>query len=60
MAVDGIRIAGRSTQGVTLFRLDDGEAVVSVARVPEEEQADEDDGGEEAELSSDGESAGDE
>ncbi|MDX1580762.1 MAG: DNA gyrase C-terminal beta-propeller domain-containing protein, partial [Alphaproteobacteria bacterium] len=45
MAVDGIRIAGRSTQGVTLFRLDEDEAVVSVARVPEEENADEDEDG---------------
>jgi DNA gyrase subunit A len=28
--VDDIRIAGRATQGVTLFRLNEGERVVSV------------------------------
>lgn len=32
-AVDEVRIAGRSTQGVTLFRVDKGETVVSVARI---------------------------
>ena len=37
MGVHDIRIAGRSTQGVTLFRLDRKETVVSVARVVEEE-----------------------
>ena len=31
--VDGIRIAGRNTQGVTLFNVDDDEHVVSVARL---------------------------
>ena len=41
MAVDGIRIAGRSTQGVTLFKVSDGETVVSVARVAEVEGEDE-------------------
>jgi len=35
--VDEIRIAGRSTQGVTLFRVDDGESVVSVATIQEQE-----------------------
>ncbi|HAQ00773.1 MAG TPA: DNA gyrase subunit A [Rhodospirillum rubrum] len=36
MPVNDVRIAGRKTQGVTLFRLsDDGEHVVSVARLPE-------------------------
>ncbi|MBK1663544.1 DNA gyrase subunit A [Rhodospirillum rubrum] len=36
MPVNDVRIAGRKTQGVTLFRLsDDGERVVSVARLPE-------------------------
>ena len=45
MAVDGIRVAGRSTQGVTLFRLDGDEKVVSVARVAEE--SDDEEGGEE-------------
>jgi DNA gyrase subunit A len=46
MGVDGIRIAGRSTQGVTLFRLDGGEKVVSVARVVEEEDDEADTEGE--------------
>jgi DNA gyrase subunit A len=35
--VDGIRIAGRSTQGVTLFDVAEGETVVSVGRLSEEE-----------------------
>jgi len=39
--VDDIRIAGRKTQGVTLFRVDDDEKVVSVARL--REVGDEDD-----------------
>ncbi len=34
--VDDIRIAGRLTQGVTLFRVDEGERVVSVARLRED------------------------
>jgi len=34
--VDDIRIAGRKTQGVTLFRVDEDERVVSVARLEEE------------------------
>jgi DNA gyrase subunit A len=33
--VDGIRIAGRNTQGVTLFRTNPGERVVGVERVAE-------------------------
>ncbi|WP_041795498.1 DNA gyrase subunit A [Pararhodospirillum photometricum] len=35
MPVNDVRIAGRKTQGVTLFRLSDGERVVSVAHLPE-------------------------
>ena len=35
-----IRIAGRATQGVTLFRLDEGERVVSVAHIDEDNPAD--------------------
>ncbi len=31
--IDDVRIAGRSTQGVTLFRVNDNETVVSVARI---------------------------
>ncbi len=34
--VDDIRIAGRKTQGVVLFRVSDGEKVVSVSRIGEE------------------------
>ncbi len=34
--VDDIRIAGRKTQGVVLFKIDDGEKVVSVTRLAEE------------------------
>jgi DNA gyrase subunit A len=33
IGVDGIRIAGRNTQGVVLFRVDDGEQVASVSRI---------------------------
>jgi DNA gyrase subunit A len=33
--VNDIRIAGRSTRGVTLFKIDDGERVVSVAHLAE-------------------------
>ena len=35
--VDGIRVAGRGTQGVTVFRTDAKEEVVSVERIPAEE-----------------------
>ena len=34
-SVDEVRIAGRNTQGVRIFRTDDGEKVVSVERIPE-------------------------
>ncbi len=36
--IDGIRIAGRSTQGVTVFKTRDEESVVSVERIPEDEK----------------------
>lgn len=39
--VNQVRIAGRSTQGVTLFRVTDGEKVVSVARVDKDEAEEE-------------------
>jgi DNA gyrase subunit A len=47
IGIQDIRIAGRNTQGVTLFRIDPEEKVVSVAKVPEpgeeaEDQRDED------------------
>ncbi|WP_336294620.1 DNA gyrase subunit A [Bartonella sp. CB169] len=38
--VDGIRIAGRSTKGVTIFNTAEGEKVVSVERVSESEDDD--------------------
>jgi DNA gyrase subunit A len=33
VAVSGVSIQGRSAQGVTVFRLDEGERVVSVERI---------------------------
>ncbi|HEU5274671.1 MAG TPA: DNA gyrase C-terminal beta-propeller domain-containing protein, partial [Xanthobacteraceae bacterium] len=36
--VDGIRIAGRATQGVIVFDTADGERVVSVERLSEESE----------------------
>ncbi|WP_339860927.1 DNA gyrase subunit A [Paremcibacter congregatus] len=53
--VDGVRIAGRNTQGVTLFKVGDEEKIVSVERV-EESDADDDEETEDgvtAETSSD-------
>ncbi|MDY0002005.1 MAG: DNA gyrase subunit A [Polyangia bacterium] len=38
LAVSGISVQGRNTQGVTLVRIDEGERVVSVARVSEPEE----------------------
>jgi DNA gyrase subunit A len=35
--VEGIRVAGRSTQGVIVFRTDSEERVVSVERISEED-----------------------
>ncbi|WP_422366992.1 DNA gyrase subunit A [Pelagibius sp.] len=40
--VEDIRIAGRTTRGVMLFRIDESERIVSVAHLPEEETDDED------------------
>ncbi len=34
--VDEVRIAGRNTQGVRIFKTDDGEKVVSVERIPDD------------------------
>jgi len=34
--IDDVRIAGRNTQGVRIFKTEEGEKVVSVERVPEE------------------------
>ena len=36
--VDQIRIAGRKTQGVTIFKVASNEQVVAVAKVPAEEE----------------------
>ena len=44
--VDGIRIAGRSTQGVIVFSTAEGEKVASVERLSEEGEASDDNGGE--------------
>ncbi len=44
--VDGIRIAGRATQGVIVFSTADGEKVASVERLTEESQVSDDNGGE--------------
>jgi DNA gyrase subunit A len=38
--VDGVRIAGRNTQGVRIFKTDEGEQVVSVERIPEDGTSD--------------------
>ena len=42
--VDGIRIAGRSTQGVIVFSTSDGEKVASVERLTEDSQDGQDNG----------------
>ncbi|MEQ9606695.1 MAG: DNA gyrase subunit A [Kiloniellaceae bacterium] len=39
--VEDIRIAGRTTRGVMLFRIDESERIVSVAHLPEDEGAEE-------------------
>ncbi len=44
--VDGIRIAGRSTQGVIVFSTGEGEKVASVERLTEEGQESDENGGE--------------
>ena len=58
MEVDGISVIGRNTQGVRLMTMDDGEEVVSIAKVVREEDEDEAmDMVEEAEDSEDSEDA---
>ena len=50
--IDGIRIAGRNTQGVTIFKTREDENVVSVGRI---EDVDDDDAeGDEQDEASDG------
>ncbi|NKW80403.1 DNA gyrase subunit A [Ochrobactrum pecoris] len=51
--VDGIRIAGRSTKGVTIFNTADGEKVVSVERISEADSDEEN--GNDGEAASEGE-----
>ncbi|MFA7440983.1 MAG: DNA gyrase subunit A [Sphingomonadaceae bacterium] len=46
--VQDIRIAGRATQGVTLFRVADGEQVVSAARIRDSDDGEDEDLGEAA------------
>ena len=50
--IGSIRIAGRNTQGVMIFRVDQSEHVVSVARIDEDDEA-------EVEAMNDGEVAHD-
>lgn len=54
--VHDVRIAGRNTQGVTLFKIGDNEKIVSVDRIHEsedDEESEEDDSGENAQSSQD-------
>ncbi|HLU91050.1 MAG TPA: DNA gyrase C-terminal beta-propeller domain-containing protein, partial [Pedomonas sp.] len=57
IGVADVRIAGRATQGVTLFRVSNGEQVVSVAKIrdvagEDDENGDEGEGGENPEQGS--------
>ena len=42
--VDDVRIAGRNTQGVRIFKTDEAEKVVSVERIPEDGNGEADNG----------------
>jgi DNA gyrase subunit A len=55
--VDDIRIAGRNTQGVTLFDVAEGEHVVSVARLTGAAEANGAEAGDEGVADSDGDGA---
>ncbi len=57
--IEGVRIAGRQTQGVTLLRTDEGESVVSVARLGEVGANGEENGGGEGDTNGDGGSPAD-
>ena len=46
--VDDVRIAGRNTQGVRIFKTDEAEKVVSVERIPEDGNGEADNGEEQA------------
>ena len=50
MPVASVRIIGRNTQGVTLFRLDEGEHIVSLARVAEDDEPELDEDGNPIEI----------
>lgn len=50
MPVAGIRFTGRSAQGVTVFRVGDGEEVVSVAWIKSDDSEAEDEDGEVIEV----------
>ena len=54
--VDTVRIAGRSTRGVRLIRLNEGENVVAVVRI--QDAGDEDDAGEEGDVGAGGDAGG--
>ncbi|MFQ0813752.1 DNA gyrase subunit A [Brucella anthropi] len=56
--VDGIRIAGRSTKGVTIFNTADGEKVVSVERISEADSDEDNGNGNGGEAASEGEAPG--
>ena len=56
MAVTDIRIAGRRTQGVTVFRVDQSEKVVSVAALDDQTDSANDNASDEVEIPSEGDS----
>ena len=64
--VENIRVSGRSTKGVTLMRVEEGERIVSLTRIPEQEEVELDEvplaepGGEEPELDDAGDEGGEE
>jgi DNA gyrase subunit A len=51
--IDDVRIAGRNTQGVRIFKTEEDEKVVSVERIPEEGNGAADEGNGESEQGSD-------
>ena len=42
IAVDGISVVGRNTQGVRIMNLDDGDSLVAIKRIPKEEKVEDD------------------
>ena len=55
--VDDVRVAGRNTQGVRIFRTDADETVASVERIPEDGSSENGDGGEDGDNGEDGPAA---